>query len=704
MRLLELRTSSESVLEFHPNVTVVNGLTPAARDEVIRAVTALPAGEDPGLTGLVEAHGVLFDLTRETLEVFGLGSPVDVLVRPEDLPGRNGRAPVEPRRPAAAPAAPPAEPRELTRARQELDDAREAYEVLEQAHDRAERQSAVATETRQKIMAALDSARRERDKERARLDAPEAGGPGVDPGVGSSLQARVEQLSAARDELAAAITELEERDPRPIEVLIQEWHKPPSSTMVPSREAIALADEFADLQHKLSELEARREAEGRGTESTMRRLDEARAALADAERSVAKPEMGPDDIAALEAAHEEVLEAEKKASGRLGRKSGQKLLEAAQEKEQEILDRIGFPTWSSYVMGSSLLNIDPVAEQALERAHDEMAAAEAAWEELTQQLENDPEYSELLDRLEAVYLVAFDILGGNDEGDLEYRLRMVEVPEEEVPKEDVVEALVYQLGLVGVDLPASTLPEVVVRTAEDWLAATEGHWEKYRALQEEHVRVENELASTERELEMFGVANEEFQASRPEREAALARAEAIVAEILNDLEQATELESELLAQLEAREMLLGAARFSVRAAESKLAEAEAAAEAAANQVIEIDSPESKDTTLYDSLPYAADDEHDDAVDQVAADDIEFYFLTRVAALRSVSQAGSVPLIIDDALVGLPDEDARHVLDKLEEMSEAVQVIYLTDSEDVTSWADARGIERAAVVRAHGTFA
>jgi hypothetical protein len=701
MRILELRTSGESVLEFHPNVTVVSGLSADTRDDVIRAVTALPSGDDPGLGGLVEAHGVMFDLTLETLEVFGLRSPVDVLVRPEDLPGGNGRtASAE-----SAPAAPPAslaasEPREVTRARDELNDAREAFEVLEEAHGRADRQWTVASETRQKIMSALDAARRERDKEQARLEAPE-GAP--DSARGDSLRLSIEQLTAALDELAGAVLELEERDPRPIEVLIDEFHKPASATMVPSREAIALADEFADLQEKLADLEARREADGRGTESTMRRLDDARAALAAAQRSVAKPEMGPDDIAALEAAHEAVLEAEKKASGRLGRKSGQKLLEAAQEEEQAILDRIGFPTWSSYVMGSSLLNIDPIAEQALERANDEMAEAEMAWEQMTQEIENDPEYSELLDRLEAVYLIAFDMLGGNDEGDLENRLRLVEVPEEEVAKEDIVDALRYQLGLVGVELEPRVVPDVVVNTAQDWLAATVGHWEKYRALQDEHVRVEHELATIKREYEMFGVASEEIDASRPERQAALEIAESKVAEILVDLEQATELESELQAQLETREMLMGAARFSVTAAEAKLADAESAAEVDGDATIEIDSLESKDTSLYDSLPYAAEDDSSDTESgQVAVDDIEFYFLTRVSALRSVSQAGSVPLIIDDALAGLAENEARHVLGKLEEMSESVQVIYLTDDDVVASWADSRGLERAAVVRVHDT--
>jgi hypothetical protein len=36
------------------------------------------------------------------------------------------------------------------------------------------------------------------------------------------------------------------------------------------------------------------------------------------------------------------------------------------------------------------------------------------------------------------------------------------------------------------------------------------------------------------------------------------------------------------------------------------------------------------------------------------------------------------------------------------MSESVQVIYLTDDDVVASWADSRGLDRAAVVRVHDT--
>ena len=66
--------------------------------------------------------------------------------------------------------------------------------------------------------------------------------------------------------------------------------------------------------------------------------------------------------------------------------------------------------------------------------------------------------------------------------------------------------------------------------------------------------------------------------------------------------------------------------------------------------------------------------------------IEFYLLARLAAQRQVSYAGSVPLVIDDALAGVPDDDVRRVLQGLSRMAESVQVLYLTDDPLVVEWA------------------
>jgi hypothetical protein len=76
------------------------------------------------------------------------------------------------------------------------------------------------------------------------------------------------------------------------------------------------------------------------------------------------------------------------------------------------------------------------------------------------------------------------------------------------------------------------------------------------------------------------------------------------------------------------------------------------------------------------------------------EEMEWYLLSRVAAQRSVSYAGSVPLVLDDALAGVRGEDLTHLLSRLERMSTAVQVIVLSEDDAVASWADSVGTDRA----------
>ena len=58
--------------------------------------------------------------------------------------------------------------------------------------------------------------------------------------------------------------------------------------------------------------------------------------------------------------------------------------------------------------------------------------------------------------------------------------------------------------------------------------------------------------------------------------------------------------------------------------------------------------------------------------------------------------GSLPLLLDDALGGLDEDQLVHVLGRLERMADAVQVIVVSDDPRAASWAVAAGQDRAAV--------
>jgi hypothetical protein len=82
--------------------------------------------------------------------------------------------------------------------------------------------------------------------------------------------------------------------------------------------------------------------------------------------------------------------------------------------------------------------------------------------------------------------------------------------------------------------------------------------------------------------------------------------------------------------------------------------------------------------------------------EVDVDQVEFYVLGRLAAQRSVGIVGSVPVVFDDAFAGLTESAVVRLLHRLERLSEAVQVVYLTDDPMVLGWASNRPADRVGI--------
>ncbi|MEJ5253788.1 MAG: hypothetical protein WHS89_00410 [Acidimicrobiales bacterium] len=717
MRLLQLNPngSEDSALDFHPMVTVVTGLGPNGRELVLRAVAALPSGSDPGCGGLVEAHGIMLDLTPDTLAMLDLAADdLDVLVRRADLPTGNGQAASGSAGGAREPASraaiesfiettPEGRFPELDAARRRRNEAREALAILREAVERTRAGYEDARARRERVEAALTQARAELEG-----GAPPSVGMAVQGDAAlrrAELEEQIRRLQGELERIERGLEELSSIDTRPIQVLLDAIRDPGPVEYVPSERAAELADEFERLQAEVAVLEEALEARGLGPASGMQRLEEARAELDAAERAMAKPELSPEDVAELEAAHEEVLEAERKAS-RFG-KRGQKRLEEALARQQEILDRVGFPTWSAYVMGASLLAIDPIAEQRLERARFELEAAEAHWADITAMIEADPAHRALLDRLEEVYLEAYDLLGGEEPEDLATALRELKVPKREITIEELVDALAYQLELVGLALPPEQVTvDYVTVVADAFLAEAAGINERIEELRGERRAVEAELARCTEELELLDATTpsgevidltDDLGAPEP-----VGPASVELAELEAELAAAAEDERDHLEALEAREALVDAATQVEAVATTRLMKLAAdlmgseersgsgeGGQRAGSSVSDLD---------FDVSAVGADD------GSAVPEAIEFYLLSRLAALRNISYAGSVPLVIDDALSGLPPEAVRSLLGKLERMAESVQVIYLSDDPVVVDWANEVGFQRAAVVSAPPAFA
>lgn len=727
MRLIQLNPngSEANALDFHPKVTVVNGLSPLGRDLVINAVTALPRAGDPGCHGLLEAHGVLLDLSADTLALLDLGRELDVVVRASDVPGAVsvtghgvGSLPgigttLSPER--FLEATPAGVHPELDGARANQADAREALAVLKGAVEKARQAYLEATINRQQLEARLEDLRSRRTRANLRLvtdefePEPEEE---IDLGPEESVAERRERLTARLAELDAEITRVEKGleeltglDTRPIQVLLDAIHNPAPVEYVPSERGAALADEFERLQAAVGVIEAALEERGMDTAGALARLDTAQAELAAAEKAMRPPSFTDADQAELEAAHDEVLEAERKARGR----GGKRRLEEALATEQAILDRIGFPTWTAYVMGAGLMGVDPLAERRLEAARAEMASAEAHWAEVTALIEANPEHRRLLDEVEAVHLEAFDLLHGQEPEDLAAALRDLQEPKREVTTEELADALVYQLELVGLQLPPGVGVDTAVMAAEALLEETAAVTERIVELETERTDLLTERGLAQADLE--GLPEEEEPVADEPVESEEAEEAIHLDDVADDagvdeddlealereLATAIEDENDYAELVEARDALVDTAMRVESVATMRLTKIAAELAAAHNEDQQgaeapVGAPESESA-------FADVDDVD-----AGPESVEFYLLARLADLRNVSYAGSVPLLIDDALAGMGADDVRQVLGKLERMSESVQIIYLSDDPDVRAWAEGAGFEAAAVVAAPAAFA
>ena len=149
MRLLQLATGENELIDLHPNVTVVAGLDQAGRRLLKDAVTGLARGAATGQRGLLEAHGVLFDLTPDMLDLLDI-APGDLqpIVTGDDLP----IAHLDPR------------VRERAAAEREMADAEERWATRGEEHDRAAAAAAASAASPRTGTAAVDAAESDADQ------------------------------------------------------------------------------------------------------------------------------------------------------------------------------------------------------------------------------------------------------------------------------------------------------------------------------------------------------------------------------------------------------------------------------------------------------------------------------------------------------------------------------------------------------------
>lgn len=92
MKVLHLndQASSRAAIELHPQITVLRDLGAERRAWAVRVLSQLGAGQAIDASGAVEAHGIRFDLDRDSLTLLGLEVPDGAtVVTAADLPGHD---------------------------------------------------------------------------------------------------------------------------------------------------------------------------------------------------------------------------------------------------------------------------------------------------------------------------------------------------------------------------------------------------------------------------------------------------------------------------------------------------------------------------------------------------------------------------------------------------------------------------------------
>lgn len=264
--------------------------------------------------------------------------------------------------------------------------------------------------------------------------------------------------------------------------------------------------------------------------------------------------------------------------------------------------------------------------------------------------------------------------------------------------------------------PSSAVPSGDEAAASQAVTLRQARWAEVEAARAavaeaeaavaQHRQASADIAGLEADLARSGVEEEQAAAAVAEAEAdvALANGEAFDAAVAAATEAEAALARSAAREEQARQALDAFSSEAgvdamVQAAEARVANGEqlVAAAAAAEQVTASQLAE------VDAAFAAATEAEEQAVAEAAAidrgkllDDVDWALMSRLAALRSVGLAGSVPLVLDDPFAGFDDGEVAKILDRVSSLADAVQVVVVSDREAAVVWAAQIGSEKALV--------
>lgn len=721
MRLLELRLIEDhrSAVRFPGAFTVVAGLTEEARSWLLGAVPALLEGRECGMSAFVDVGGHTREVGPGALAQRFVRSNAAVVLDAAVIDDAiNAYAARRAAREWSTHAETVVTPEQVERARTSSTRAREALQALERGAElsRAEHRGALATG--EDIVARIADARTRLDpmaavvrdravEHAARLEVETGAAPGVCRGeTEDATRERIGRLEAALYEFDSALHTLVPLDPAAVEQALDIVRVITAEGPIELPEAVRLADDYRSLRAQIAALEERIAADEGGMANISDRLDHARARAAAAEARMQPEQIDADEIVALERAHDAVLEAEKKVSGLFGSRS-RKLLDDALAAEQAILDRIGYPTWSAFIMGARMLDSATANKRELEVARRELDDAERLHARVVARMHEEPEFLAYLDRLERLQEAAHAIVGDVD--DVEVALRALRVDPGPAPMTVAAarDNLASCLLDVGFEIDEHATLEDLVAGGRAWLDEVREIVALHDQLEADARHCALELEEARETLDRVQVvgapeAIDGFGADRLlAARASIVRAEARlwdhrdavlqVAQLVAESERVMDLELQLAASVGRAEEMVRITRELVEASTERLVLLESALASGPEPVEQPSDGPGGAGSASEPVP--------ERVDVLAA-----VLEERINELRDAGVDGSLPLVLDEPFAACTPTERAELMGWLEGYSLFLQVIYLAGTGDAVAWAEGRSSSRIQVARGDGFFA
>jgi hypothetical protein len=663
-------------LEVHPRLTVLRGSTPELRRRLRSAFEALSGRGVPEDRVLVEVNGVQLQLDAATIAQLELDHRIDPILElgdaaePTSVPGPDDGARSARDR-----------LREVTAARTELGARMEAARAGLDSFSTAALDVCVgqidALESRRSSLR-VDFERRRAVLDERRLE----------------LQSQLDEVQDLQERIAAIDADAVRRVRNAV-VAATEQPAEPDTT------ALELADRLDAAVGQVRDLVVRRASLHIRESEAAQRLDEASAEARAAERSMRAPQFDQSVVRRLEAVRDEIFAVDDRAN-RLGATRNKRRLAELRSEEAVLLDRLGFDTYSAYVMGipsvraelerssrveSARDRADRIAEEidGIRRESPAPAEIDRAAQQLHQLLEGALEYLGAAWQPRTAADLVAGIAEGDDATDLVYetvaalrrrRVQLDDVGANALPglRDELVRLIdaslrghpslpsgPVQLPALAevpfVQVPAASAPAELVGLADVWLDwhASLARWPR---------EAEPSVVELQQRLAELDVATDEDAITRwAEVEAELDAALDRLAEAQERVRRHEDATDEL-ARLRDEELTL-------RDRERALLEAVAAEDAAVATM----------APRPDAAPVAA----------VSSTGSEWELVARLSRQRSISFVGAIPALVLD----LPDTAATRsdVLVRLDRLSDKVQVLVVSDDPTVADWArqlDGRG--------------